>query len=144
MSKRISLANQAGTLRSYFPDSHVSIEGKNLTWVGKVTPTPISATYTLRLRCSKGIPKVFVTDPFPLAIAAGQTELPHVYDQAKQQLCLYYPKEKERQYMWTPDRLYVHTLIPWAAEWLLHYELWLCTGTWHGGGIEHNEPKTSN
>ena len=27
------------------------------------------------------------------------------------------------------------TTVPWAAEWLLHYELWLATdGTWCGGG----------
>jgi hypothetical protein len=26
------------------------------------------------------------------------------------------------------------TVLLWAAEWLMHYELWLVTGQWHGGG----------
>src|SRR5690606_39815126 len=56
--------------------------------------------------------------------------LPHVYSTPKQQLCLYYPKEKE----WNTGMYYVHTLIPWACEWLCHYELWVSTGIWHGGG----------
>jgi hypothetical protein len=32
---------------------------------------------------------------------------------------------------------YVQSLIPWACEWLCHYELWVSTGIWHGGGIDH-------
>jgi len=26
------------------------------------------------------------------------------------------------------------TILPWAAEWLAHYEIWFATGTWYGGG----------
>lgn len=32
--------------------------------------------------------------------------------------------------------LIADTIVPWASEWLLHYEYWLSTGTWHGGGHE--------
>lgn len=28
------------------------------------------------------------------------------------------------------------TIIPWTSEWLLHYEYWVLTGIWQGGGIE--------
>ena len=28
--------------------------------------------------------------------------------------------------------LIVDTIVPWAAEWLLHYEIWLATGEWFG------------
>ena len=38
---------------------------------------------------------------------------------------------------WDTGMYYVKTLIPWACEWLNHYELWVSTGTWHGGGIHH-------
>jgi hypothetical protein len=31
----------------------------------------------------------------------------------------------------------IDTIIPWTSEWLLHYECWLATGKWHGGGIHH-------
>ena len=30
--------------------------------------------------------------------------------------------------------LLADTIVPWAAEWLMHYELWLVTGEWTGGG----------
>jgi hypothetical protein len=26
------------------------------------------------------------------------------------------------------------TIVPWTAEWLVHYEIWLMTGEWYGGG----------
>jgi hypothetical protein len=53
-------------------------------------------------------------------------ELPHtfIHDDS---LCLYYNE-------FSPARnLFADTLVPWASEWLLHYELWLATGAWHGG-----------
>ena len=34
------------------------------------------------------------------------------------------------------------TIVPWACEWLLHYEIWLATGEWHGGG-EHPSAGTA-
>jgi len=51
---------------------------------------------------------------------------PHVYP--GDQLCLYYPGE------WRHDMLLVATVLPWTAEWLIHYEVWLVTGQWTGGG----------
>ena len=38
---------------------------------------------------------------------------------------------------WNSSMYYVKTLIPWACEWLMHYECWVATGAWHGGGIHH-------
>lgn len=130
---RKSLIIQAGTLKSYFPKSKIERNGeKELIWIGDVTPSPLSAKYTLELhyRYNEGA-KVYVIDPKPLQLADGEKVLPHVYSTPKQQLCLYYPKDNE----WNTGMLYVHSLIPWACEWLCHYELWVCTGTWHGGGI---------
>jgi hypothetical protein len=133
---RISLIHQAGTLKSYFPKSQVTRNMEaELTWVSDITPSPLSATYTLKLhyKYQKGA-KVYVIDPMPLTLAKGKALLPHVYSTPEQRLCLYYPQDKE----WNTGMYYVHTLIPWACEWLCHYELWVSTGTWHGGGI-HNE-----
>ncbi len=105
-----------------------------LKWIGIVTPSPLSATYTLNMHYSysEGV-NVYVAEPKPLKLAKGRKKLPHVYSTPKQQLCLYYPKERE----WNTGMYYVHTLIPWACEWLCHYELWVGTGIWHGGGIDH-------
>jgi hypothetical protein len=132
---RISLIYQAGALKSYFPNSQVTRIGeKEITWIGQVTPSPLSHTYTIKLhyRLSE-VPKVYVIDPQRLTLAKGKTTLPHVYSTPLQRLCLYYPADKE----WNSSMYYVHTLIPWACEWLYHYEIWAATGTWNGGGIHH-------
>ncbi len=132
---RKSLLIQEGSLKSYFPDSLIKRKGeKELIWVGDVIPSPLSASYKLKLhyRYNEGA-KVYVLEPKPLALAKGKSLLPHVYSTPEQRLCLYYPKDNE----WNTGMFYVHTLIPWACEWLCHYELWVSTGTWHGGGIHH-------
>ena len=132
---RIPLIHQAGTLKSYFPESEIKRKGDTeLTWIGTVTPSPLSASYTLMLhyKYNKGA-KVYVIDPKPLQLAKGESVLPHVYSTPEQRLCLYYPDYNE----WDTSMFYVKTLIPWACEWLVHYECWVATGTWHGGGIHH-------
>jgi len=131
---RIPLINQAGTLKSYFPGSKIIRRGENeLIWLGDITPTPLSETYRVKLHYKRGaFINVFVIDR-TLKLAKGTTKLPHVYSTTKQQLCLYYPKDNE----WHAGMCYVKSLIPWASEWLYHYEIWVGSGEWHGGGIDH-------
>ena len=135
MNKRVSLVVQEGALRSYFPESKITRkEEKEITWVYTISPTAISRQYEVKLHYTydEGA-RVYVVDPKPLELAKGKEKLPHVYSTAEQRLCLYYPLWRE----WHPGKLYVHTLIPWASEWLYHYEIWVGTGIWHGGGIDH-------
>lgn len=118
-----------------FPDSKVMRYRESyLIWVGIVTPSPLSGSYKLKLhyKRNKGV-KVFILEPKPLTLANGHDALPHVYSTSEQQLCLYYPYGSE----WNYNMLYSKTLIPWACEWLCHYEIWLYTGKWHGGGVHH-------
>jgi hypothetical protein len=135
-NKPIPLVVQEFVLRDYFPEGKISRLGRHsISWEHTVKPSPISRAYRLRLTFSwdKGV-KIFVIDPKPLELPAGKFKLPHVYSTPKQQLCLYYPVLRE----WDPGMYYVHTMIPWACEWLIHYELWLGNGgTWLGGGIDH-------
>ena len=51
------------------------------------------------------------------------------------ELCLHMPYECNHTAM------IADTIIPWTQEWLLHYEIWLATGEWCGGG---QEPKKRN
>jgi hypothetical protein len=77
--------------------------------------------------CLGGSPTVTVLDPE--LIRLPESDLPHVYEDDV--LCLHLAGE------WTADMLIATTTVPWASEWLLHYEIWLSTdGTWCGGG-EH-------
>jgi hypothetical protein len=29
------------------------------------------------------------------------------------------------------------SIVPWLGLWLIHYEGWLATGHWEGGGVDH-------
>ncbi|MBI3520517.1 MAG: hypothetical protein HY062_14360 [Bacteroidetes bacterium] len=121
-----------------FPETKVTLlRDCELTWIHSITPSPLGDTYKVKLVYHlTESPKVYVVDPKPLLLAEGKQGLPHCYDQKKQRLCLYYPKYKE----WDKTMLLTATVIPWTFEWLYHYEIWLGTGEWHGGGI-HNSSK---
>ena len=134
-NNRISLVIQEGCLRHTFPGCIVTRNREeSLVWTHTITPTPLSRQYKVKLRYVKneGV-KFFVVDPKPLLLAAGKKYLPHVYSTPDQRLCLYYPNGFE----WNVGMLYTKTIIPWAVEWLYHYEIWVGTGEWYGGGITH-------
>lgn len=100
-----------------------------LVWEGELTPTPLSSTYAVKLRYSlKESPTVRVLSP-ALKIRGGEEEIPHLYPDGS--LCLYYGKEQE----WKRTQFLADTILPWASEYLAHYELWLATGEWLGGGV---------
>ncbi len=134
-TSKISLLIQEGTLKSYFPGSNIKRNGEHeIRWTHSITPTPLSNTYKVHLHYKyKEGAKFYVLNPKPLKLAPGKNLLPHVYSTPEQRLCLYYPVNRE----WTSAKLYVKTLIPWACEWLIHYEIWSVTGNWYGGGIDH-------
>ena len=128
MSAELTLAQQALGLRSRFPDACIDLGGKRLVFTGALTPSPLSRTYSLQVEYDdRQVPVVKVLSP-ALERPPAQ-ELPHTYEEDV--LCLYFPGE------WNASKLITLTIIPWAVEWLLHYELWLATGgIWCGGGHE--------
>lgn len=99
-----------------------------LTWLGHLQPTRISETYTVRIdHAPPRRPEVTVVSP-RLELPEGVDALPHVFP--GERLCLSYPDE------WNGRQLIARTIVPWASEWLLHYEMWKFDNTWHGGGHE--------
>ncbi|GAB3962970.1 hypothetical protein GCM10028805_65140 [Spirosoma harenae] len=132
---RISLIIQEGHLKSVFPDSKTNRRKEEyLSWEHTLTPSNISNTYKVKLNYKRGEGVNFKVLEPKLELAEGKTSLPHVYSTDRQELCLYYPKSKE----WDSSMLFTKTIIPWACEWLLHYEIWQITGEWHGGGVHSN------
>ena len=131
---RIKITDQAGAIRSYFPNGDLRVLGNKLIWTGEITPSPNSGTYIIKVKYSytDGV-KVYVVNPKPLPLAVGQTRLEHVYSHEEQRICLYYPDRTE----WNSSMWLVQTIFPWASEWLFFYELWLVTGEWLGGGKHH-------
>lgn len=137
--KSLPLIMQAMSIKNMFPDSRVTTyHDYKLIWRHTITPSPLGDFYNVRIIYHvTNAPKIFIVDPMPLSLAKGKTKLPHCYDQKLQRLCLYYPNGVE----WNKTMLLSNTVIPWTFEWLYHYEIWLCTGEWTGGGIHLNKDK---
>lgn len=125
----IPMAVQMTRLKKAYPDSKASLKRDVLRWVADLTPTPLSRTYRVKLEMHRdGTPKVRLVHP-TLQTRDGKS-CPHLYPGGV--LCLYLPGAFE----WTREMQLVETVVPWISEWLAHYEVWLATGEWTGGG-EH-------
>lgn len=139
--KPIPIGVQAMNIKRIFTNGKVAtVHDQHLTWTQTISPSPLGGLYKVKLVYHLNqSPKIFVVDPKPLPLAKGAKKLPHCYDQKEQRLCLYYPDGKE----WNKTMLLSATVIPWTYEWLYHYEIWLGTGEWTGGGVhtQNNLPK---
>lgn len=143
-SRALNFALQAGKLTSYFPASTSAFSHNRLEWEHTIIPSPLSRSYEVRIAYMRDRnPDVYVLTK--LELYDGMTTLPHVYNTDEQRLCLYYRKGRE----WNSSMFLADTIVPWTSEWLFHYECWLGTGIWHGGGIHcvpenHQEDLTKN
>ena len=138
-NKALSLIFQERRFKQVFPTSKIiRFREASLICTLNIQPTPLSQSYKIKLKYERNKnPIVFVIEPKKLKLAAGKTELPHVYSTEKQQLCLFYPKYKE----WNTSMYLVDSIIAWVSEWFLYYEIWLGCGEWHGGGIHLENTK---
>ena len=115
-------------LKKAFPDANGGVRRNQMRATVNLQPTSLSEVYRVRVEYSlETNPKVFVEEP---ALQEREGERPpHRYRDTS--LCLYLPGAQE----WDESMYLADTILPWASEWLLHYEIWLGTGEWHGGGI---------
>ena len=105
--------------------------------VFEIQPTPLSKVYTLLLVYKeRGIPYVYVLSP-NLQQESGILTIPHLYDSNKLRLCLYYPSYNEFE----SNDYIAEQVVPWIKLWLYHYEVWLYTKEWLGGGIHPGDEK---
>ena len=122
----LNLAIQAAYLKKHFPQSRADVQRSCLLWRAVLQPTELSRPYEVSMSYAlHSRPRVRVLSP-PLELPPRSSEV-HVYLDGT--LCLYFPGE------WTRSRPLVETVVPWICEWLVHYEAWQVTGTWHGGGV---------
>ena len=128
----ISVAKQGAALSAKIPGSQARVRSSRLRWTACVCPSPLSRKYDIEVSYSlASSPRVRVLRP-ELRTREGES-LPHVYGDGS--LCLYYRGD------WSRSLLLAETVLPWAVEWLLHYEVWLATGTWRGEGIHPSKAK---
>jgi hypothetical protein len=121
------LGRQAEKLKGDFVGSHAHIRNRRLVWLGDVQPSPLSRKYRLVVELDGAAVRVQV---LPKLARPEKVNLPHVFN--GRDLCLYFEGE------WDSDMALAETIVPWASEWLLHYEFWLITGKWGGGGHGSN------
>ena len=127
-AKPLSVLAQWGSLKRAFPEGQGWVYRDELRWRGVIQPTPLCRTYEIELQYRfERAPEVRVVTP-ELEERNGKRP-PHLYPGGV--LCLYYPRYAE----WNSRMAIADTTLPWASEWLFHYEIWLVTGEWYGGGI---------
>jgi hypothetical protein len=133
----LSLDQQAARIRLRFPQFRLKrVEGE-LVIRAEIRPTEGSRLYNVRITYRSGhSPRVYVESP-ELLSNANREAPPHRFSLPGNPLCLYYGTNWE----WTPHQYLADTIIPWTSEYLLFYELWLATGHWLGGGVEHDAAK---
>ncbi len=91
--------------------------------------TDESECYTLRVSLTEwGIPAVRVVKP-----AIAYNPAIHMYRNGT--LCLFHPPTQP----WSGAYDLHKTIIPWTAEWLVYYELYLTEGKWLGPEVPHGE-----
>lgn len=125
---------QKAVLSRQYPTGTVSTSRTELIWLGSLTPTEFSRTYEVVVAHQIGGPLPLVYTSKPRLELVNGFRLPHVYP--LNTLCLYYGTRE-----WNSSMLIANTLVPWTAEWLAHYEVWLATdGDWLGGGVHDHGP----
>ncbi len=127
----LALIHEARLLDRNYPQGQTTLKARRLRWRGEFQPSEVSRRYLVDLRYAPPHPpSVFVRSPKLVPNADGH--LPHIYPDGS--LCLYKPGQ------WSPSDPIAETILPWACEWLLHYEFWLATGEWCGSGGNHTGP----
>lgn len=124
-----SAAIQQAAVKRRFPAFRPCFHGATVVWKGRLQPRPGSPVYTVSIRFRQAHPpEVRVLSP------TTRSDAPHMYIGGL--LCLYWPKDQN----WNSRKFIADTIIPWTAQWLLYYELWLDTGEWLGEESPHRYP----
>lgn len=139
-SKRISYAKQYQNILSEFKDNILpspTLDNNGFSIRLEVVPTSVSKTYEIEVIYRKSRLSIWLHN---IENNGDFHSIPHIYHADKKnkkiKLCLYYPKYKE----WDNSMYISRTVIPWAIEWIMHYEFWLFNGKWSGGGLHVQNP----
>lgn len=132
-SPPLNVAQQLSALRCLYPLGNGHLLKNRMAWEGILIPSAFSREYIVRIDYRPGkFPSVQVLQPSLRLLSSGRKP-PHVFKDHGDPLCLFYAAARE----WNSSMLIARTIVPWSCEWLFHFEAWLFTGEWDGGGISH-------
>jgi len=140
-SALLSIEEQVASMKRDWPGLRVgqlSRRSGAARWIGDLKQLQI---HRIEIRYQLGFaPQVRVLSPALIRLPENpEGSLPHVYDRSNDpKLCLYDPAADE----WDETMHLSQTIVPWSADWLACYELWLMTGRWTGGG-RHPTPRAA-
>lgn len=128
---------QLNRMAMRWPDlaARVLSDGPSIVWRGPLRGFQMEYQVLVHWswQANPNTPHVFVLDPQIRPRPGGRFEdIPHLnFDSANpvdSALCLFDPDDGE----WNSKMLIADTTVPWASEWLHHYELWHLDGVWRG------------
>jgi hypothetical protein len=129
--KPSSLTVQLLRLKTRFPHGEGRIRRERLTWNQTICPHTLAHTYRCRLEYAVGeYPKIYCVDP-PLSELVSDRELPHVFTHDEPVCMCLFMRTRD---CWNDRMLLANIVIPLAYYWLAHFEDWLFSGVWRGGG----------
>ena len=118
---------QKALVEKHFPCFKCRLSHRHLECEGFITPSINCATYRVAISYDQdGVPRVKIREPQITPSASI-----HMYSNGV--LCLYEPAETPWK---SADDLH-KKIIPWTAEWLVFYELYLICGKWLGPEAPH-------
>jgi hypothetical protein len=127
--RTLSVREQAAWMRQYHPQFQTTSTNREFRSIGSLQPTDSSRLYTVTILYEAGRrPAAYVAG---LRTRPGAERAPHTYGPDRP--CLFHPKGRE----WRDDMIIATSFVPWLSVWLYFYEVWLATGEWEGGGIDH-------
>jgi hypothetical protein len=127
----LNIAHQLCDLQRLYPDGVGRIVCHRLVWQGQLKPSAFSRKYLVKIEYQEAhFPTTMVLQPM-LRELAGDRKIPHVFHNTGDSLCLFYAPARE----WNSSMLIARTIVPWTCEWLFHFEAWLFTDKWDGGGV---------
>jgi hypothetical protein len=126
----LTFGQQIGRMAGLHSGFHGVLTRNVVSWTGELQPSAMSENYLVRIEYKlRKRPKIWVLKPELRRQRSGQ-KIPHTFRDGS--VCLHLHED------WTPAMSISDTIIPWLALWLYHYEVWLATGDWLGGG---HDPK---
>jgi len=124
-------------MKTSLPDFACTVVANELVCRGTVQPTPLGQCYRTVIWYVGGRkPRVFLPGG-QIRRRNPEEPIPHTY--SDDEPCLFFPKSSE----WKPDMKIAASVVGWLILWLHYYEIWLATGEWLGGGIDHGERKVA-
>lgn len=111
------------------------VRDKFMVWEFAYKSISCGRKYTICLNYERGFaPRVWIVEPNLSKMV--DVNLPHVYKEQSNRLCLYHP----RDFQWHQSDDLIQTIILWSMLWIEFFEIFLETGEWCGPEASHDVP----